>query len=409
MVSSSALVLLFGAALLPGGAAIRTKFVSSQMQGKEGYLWRTGNDLRFKWSDKPITGDGVTLIAKVAPASVVKGWEFNSPPKTIKNSVNYPAEMHTGFENFFRMCRQKGITVTLLSPVVKLFFFNEGQPITMVTEGQSVNIQEYDYAGIIEGDSDEADDLNRIESVQWLVFKDAIDKSKGRVAKLDAYDNLPKLTEFHKEYSATSQDTEPSSNDIVEDEKPVVKESTEDIVTSDSAATPGCYLYVEKVSGAAGGFSLNMMYSKDGSFATEDKVPIGFFEPSQAKVALNSWKYSNGNRRTLMRGTMTSGGLANVKGFLQHYASFINEGRKMEGKFTLLPNEKAKLKVIFHNKNGPGESIPAVANEPADLMDKDMVAVLDESEKELDKPGWTTAGFVEQARKLGYLFSWSKD
>jgi len=410
----SMVLLSFGAFLLATDA-IRTKLTNANAQssatsGFEGYLWRTGNDLRFKWSDKPIVGDDVTIYAKVAPASVVKDWELTGSTKNIKNSVNYPEELHTGFANFLRMCRKKGITVTLETTAVKLFFFNEGQRITKVEAGGSANVQEYEYVGIIDGESEGADDLDRIESVQWLVFKDAIDKAKGNVAKLDQYDNLQKLTTFHEKYTANSQ-AEIVDDPIVASSSEVSEDISSNEVSQDSentsaASTPGCYLIIEKVSGAAGGFTLASMYSKDGIFGSKDKVPVGFFEPSEAKVEPSSWKYTKGNRKVFMRGTLTGDGKF-PKAYLQHYASFMNEGRKMEGKFTLLPD--AQVKVIFMIKDGPGRAVPTSVNEPVDLMDKDLVAVLNEDETELDSAGWTVNGFTAQARKLGFLFSWSTD
>jgi hypothetical protein len=319
--------------------------------------------------------------------------------------------MYIGFENFFRMCRKKGITVTLLSPTVKLFFFNEGQRINMVVSGQSVNIQEYDYAGIIDGESPKADDLNDVTSVQWIVFKDAIDKAKGRISKLDAYDNLPKLTELHEEYLAKPQEAvgeiiDSSSHDVAEDTVGGVKETQVGVSTNHSESKLGCYLVKETVNGATGGFSLSSMYSRDDSFASDLKVPVAFFEPSPSKVAPTSWKYTTGNRQIYMRGTMAGGGQL-PKEYLQKFASFMNEGRKMEGTFTLLPN--AKVKVIFMIKEGAGRKEHAVVNTPIDLTDKDYVAVLDESETELDTAGWTVGNFLTKVRKLGYLMSWARD
>jgi hypothetical protein len=360
--------------------------------------------LKFRWSDAPIEGERITVIAKVAPASVVKDWEFTSGAKKIKINVNKPTEMYAGFETFFRMCRQKGITVTLVHPTVKLFFFNEGQRIKMVVAGQSVNIQDYDYAGIIDADSEKADDLNDITEVQWTVFKDAIDKAQGRIAKLDYFDNLPKgrLTEFHGQYLAKPQE---AINEIVDSSPHDVVEV--EASTNETGSKQGCYLVIEKVSGAEGGFTLVSMYSRDDSFASDDKTPVGFFEPSQSKVSSTSWKYDTGNRRPLMYGTIAGGGQL-PRDYLKNFASFLNEGRKMEGKFTLLP--KAKAKVAFMRPVGAGLVEHAVVNTPIDLMDKDYVVVLDEGDTDLDGEGWTYGTFLTAVQRKSKAYkSWVKN
>jgi hypothetical protein len=368
-----------------------------------GYLIRSGDSLSFRWSNKPIDG----ALAKVSPAEGVieklTRWGRLGAATPIKRPVATSHQFCEGMNSFLRHARKNGVMVTLLKPVAKVgLYYGDNKPAAFPAVGQSFNIGEVQVVGSAEPDTNKLDDLPTMSQLTRGIFTGAFIDARVGGATLDI-SKLPVLK------PAANAGSESASVDITagkvagEAPEPTTLEVKEEPTPQ---AGQGCYLLLLRRSAGSGAtsYELAQMYSKEAP-----KGAVAFFKPSESKVPANSWKYTRG-KRVLMHHTISSSDAhRQVTEYYQKWVSFLNEARKMEGQFEILPisdeNKAFETQVLFQEAgDGSMTIIRATVGEPVDLSKQRLVAVINaRNEKKV--------GFFEGGRSMpaGILMREVKD
>eukprot|EP00930_Biecheleria_cincta_P067326 TRINITY_DN5384_c0_g1_i1.p1 TRINITY_DN5384_c0_g1~~TRINITY_DN5384_c0_g1_i1.p1 ORF type:complete len:669 (+),score=180.63 TRINITY_DN5384_c0_g1_i1:48-2009(+) len=361
-----------------------------------GYLWRAGDRLNFRWSTEPVPG----AFAQLTPAPGIKGWELKGATTELKSNANLPKELFAGLSNFFRFARKKGIMITWLQPVAKVaLYFGEGLAIKNLITGDSFDVGTVDCAGFIDADSEQIDDLHEKKNFSKGMFTNAILEAKGESVDLS---DLPVLKQG-------ANNAPPAQTAASQSQAPKVTEEIQQKTREPAAALSGqgCYLVVEKAgAGQAQAITVVCRWSKvfvEGS--------VGFFDPSLDKVPTTSWKYNNGGTRVvLMSGTSAARG-APAK-YYEAWISFLNEARKMGGKFTMLPAEDPTYSTMVMFQQEASEKLfHAKPGEPQVLLDKALGFVCNDSEENqfFNVSSMSPAIILAEGKKNGALCTWTVD
>jgi hypothetical protein len=304
------------------------------MSSHTGYLWIVGDRLCFRWSAEPVDD----AVASVIPASIVKGWEYKARTMDMKVGVNDERELFVGFSNFFRFARKKGVTVTLLKPVVKIvLFYSDDDPVKFVEVGQSFDIGSVACAGIVQHDTEKLDDLQRMTKVESAILYSAVFSAKGEHVNISdlpshspATEASVPATEGSQGYGASTPAEAATGRraTIYEPHEGHSESEEEDYISHfDSAKNisneihQGCYLVIEK---SEASITVVRKWSKE----ERPAGAVAFFEPSLDKVAPTSWKYNNGGRRVVLLSGAMSGDGPPAK-YYDSWINYLSEARKM--------------------------------------------------------------------------------
>lgn len=341
-----------------------------------GYLFRSGDALRFRWSDAPVEGALASLTPADGVIEKLIRWNRVGAATPIKRPVTTASDFFIGLTSFFRYARKNGVYVTMLEPVATVaLFLGEGHPAQMMEVGQAFNIGNVSVIGATDP-RHKLTILTTMSGLQKGLFQNAITETGGSTVSLAS---MPVLTSSKaKDVTVEKHPSTPdgAEKEAVEPSKQVEERSP----VASVQAGQGCYLVLEWQETASGAkaYSVATKWSKE-----PVEGAVAFFEPSLSQVPPTSWKYNNGGKRRVVFTHTMSGGGKQVPRYYESWISFLNEGRKMEGKFSLLPiaDEDFATQVLFQEK-GEMEIIRSTVGQPVDLMDKGVVAVINAANSE---------------------------